>query len=254
MKTLEQIRIEIKQKEADVKNIVPPQHLSNKDKTRHKRLLRLLAAIESGQSVANRELRTALTDDEWDDFIARREHIKEARQEKMPDVLKDYIEKLKKADFLYMRARNTKTTKRSRRDINGNTGATRLEYKAESLYEDALIKLEEMFDGRYKEIEGELTTWFDRDIDLTHGSLLGADPSNIPRINVSKSQHCLTKGYKKHENEFEQRRDTKKDMVIQSLKTLLGIDETTNNENANKHTTGNAKLRELLQNDDDDII
>lgn len=252
MKTLEQIRNKIKQQEADVKSIAPPQHLSNKDKTRHKRLLRLLTAIESGESVANRELRTALTDDEWDDFIARKEHIAETRQDKMPDLIRDYMDILKKADFYYMRSLTTKTTERSRKDINGKVGRSRLGDKAESLYEDAYGKLEEMFDGTYVAQEQELRSWFDRDITFEHGSLIGCDTANIPRIKGSKSKHSQQISIK--QNEFEQRRDTKKHIIIQSLKTLLGIDETINYENTNKHTTGSVKLRELLQNDDDDII
>jgi len=254
MKTLEQIRDAIKQQEADVKNMALPEHLSNKEKTRHKRLLRLLTNIESGKSVANRELHTALTNDEWADFNNRKEHIKERNNMNMPEVLKDYMAKLKKADFYYMRAMNTKTTARSRRDLNGKAGAGRLEYKAEGLYEDALIKLEEMFDGRYKDIEGELTTWFDREIDLAHGSMLGADPSNIPRIKTSKSEHCLTKNFKHKDNEFEKRRDTKRDIIIQSLYALLKHDVEHSEMKTENTATGSKKLRELLQRDDDDII
>lgn len=250
MKTLEQIRDAIKQQEADVKNIAPPEHLSNKEKTRHKRLLRLLSAIESGKSVANRELQTALTDDEWADFNNRKEHIKERNNMNMPEVLIDYMETLKKADFFYMRAMNTKTTARSRRDENGRAGAGRLEYKAEGFYEDALIKLEEMFDGRYKDIEGELTTWFDRDIDLGHGSLLGADPNNIPRIKTSKSEHCLTRNDKHKDNEFEQRRDLKRDIIIQSLRSLLLSDnEKIETDTENEDLRGKA-LRQFLNNEE----
>lgn len=254
MRTLEQIREAIKQQEEDVKNIALPNHLPNKEKTRHKRLLRLLTAINSGRSVANRELQTALTEDEWADFNNRKEHIKERNNLNMPDVLRDYMEKLKKADFYYMRAMSTKTTARSRRDLNGKAGAGRLEYKAEGFYEDALIKLEEMFDGRYKDIEGELTTWFDRDIDLAHGSLLGADPINIPRIKTSKSQHCLTKNNKHKDNEFEQRRDIKKDVIIQSLYALLQPVTDSNKANKQNAVVRSDKLRELLQRDYDDEI
>lgn len=254
MKTFEQIRDAIKQQEADVKNMALPEHLSNKEKTRHKRLLRLLTNIESGKSVANRELHTALTNDEWADFNNRKEHIKERNNMNMPEVLKDYMAKLKKADFYYMRAMNTKTTARSRRDLNGKAGAGRLEYKAEGLYEDALTKLEEMFDGRYKDIEGELTTWFDREIDLAHGSMLGADPINIPRIKTSKSQHCLMKDDKHKDNEFEQRRDIKKDIIIQSLYALLRPEIDSNKANKQNAAVRSEKLRELLQRDEDNEI
>jgi hypothetical protein len=254
MNTLDEIRQKLRKNEVDAKSMTSSKRLNAKEKTRHKRLLKLLNILESGKDIANRELKVALTDDEWDEFNSRKKHIKERNNREMPKVLKAYMETLKKADFLYMRAMNTKTTKRSRRDAEGKAGAGRLEYKAEGLYEDALIKLEEMFDGRYKDIEGELTTWFDRDIDLAHGSLLGADPINIPRIRGSKSQHCLMKDHKLKENEFEQRRELKKNIVIQAIVTLLKDESEDNEKETSKGLTGSKRLRELLQSHDDNEI
>jgi hypothetical protein len=151
-----------------------------------------------------------------------------------------------------MRSLTTKTTERSKKDINGKVGRSRLGDKAESLYEDAYGKLEEMFDGTYVAQEQELRGWFDRDITFEHGSLLGCDTANIPRIKGSKSKHSQQNSIK--QNEFEQRRDTKKDIIIQSLKTLLGVEKHSNNENTKNYISGSAKLRQLLQDDEDDII
>lgn len=254
MTTLDDIRQKLRKNEVDVKSISSSKKLTPREKTRHKRLLKLVNKLESGKDIANRELQVALTDDEWDEFNSRKEHIKERNNREMPKVLKAYMETLKKADFLYMRAMNTKTTKRSRRDAEGKAGAGRLEYKAEGFYEDALLKLDEIFNSSDKSTEEELRSWFDRDIDMRPGYEPATSPVTIPRIRSSKSQHCLMKDYNLKDNEFEQRRELKKDIVTQAIITLLKHKSEDDQKETSKTNTGNKRLRELLQSDDDNEI
>ena len=65
--------------------------------------------------------------------------------------------------------------------------AYKLDSKCESLYEDALEILQEIVAA-----DASLQIWFDRNLDLEHGSLIDASLGNLPRLVTSRSIQKLS--------------------------------------------------------------
>ena len=92
-----------------------------------------------------------------------------------PSELKRYEEKLNKAQM-----------KRNRADAYHRKGrkaaAISLDAKSESVCEDALEILHEIVTA-----DPSLQLWFDRELDFSHGSLIDANLSSLPRLVTSRS-------------------------------------------------------------------
>lgn len=193
--------------------------LSVKEQTRKKRLERLIQRMDAGGDVARRDLETALTEGEWVAFEEIAKHEKTGKFfEKRPREFDRYIDILKKADFFSTRALTTQTTKRTKYDDLGRNGSARLNAKAESLYEDALIALEELLLGSEAHLAAELRSWLDRDVSFEASSTIYADPLSVPRVMGSKSSRA--QAHLDKVNLFELRRDNKKTALKTALDNL----------------------------------
>ena len=145
-----------------------------------KRLARLEAIADKlwrGENVQNRQLKTWLSEDEyacieaeWQEQLALREELKHK-----PSELKRYEEKLNKAQM--MRNRADAYHRKGRK-----AAASSLDAKCESLCEDALEILHEIVTA-----DQTLQLWFDRELDFSHGSLIDANLSSLPRLVTSRS-------------------------------------------------------------------
>jgi hypothetical protein len=117
----------------------------------------------------------------------------------MPSQLKSYIKLVSEADFL-----NSRYEKIQGSTIYGTvkyTNATIMKAgsKAESAYEDALERLDEIFSLSHGLERYELDLWMDRAIDFEKGidRTIDVQPETIPRVRGSKSVNALDSGLPK---------------------------------------------------------
>ena len=125
----------------------------------------------------NRQLQTWLSEDEYAQIEAEWQEQLELRSElkDKPSDLKRYEEKLREATFNYNRAEGYSSKGK-------HTTAKAFYSKSESLCEDALEILHEIVTA-----DPSLRLWFDRELDFSHGSLIDANLSSLPRLVTSRS-------------------------------------------------------------------
>lgn len=155
------------------------------------KLKKLIAKLDDGKEVSKRDLRNTIGQDGLEEYEALWEQEKERRSafDKKPEVIKEYEAILKKADFANSKADGIKLNKRSSRDMSGRYSNERLRGQAESIYEDALIRAEEIVTA-----DRSLIVWFDRELDFTVNGTLGADYALVPRIITSRSSTKVSSG------------------------------------------------------------
>ena len=118
MDTLEEIRKKLQQaQQANQSEYVAKLDFAEK-KRRLKRLKELFACLKSGEDITCRDLKNALTDEQWEEFEYNNQNIdvEDPDSSNRPDELRTYLDLLKKVDFYYNRAESTKKTERSRID------------------------------------------------------------------------------------------------------------------------------------------
>lgn len=152
---------------------------------------KLIAKLDSGKAVSIRDLRSALGDDGVKEYESRWQAELDRRTDfaQKPQVIKEYEDLLKKADFANNRADGIKISSRSKRDHNGMYSNERLRSTAESLYEDALERAQEIVSA-----DANMRIWFDRDVADTADGTLCADMAGVPRIVTSRGTNKITSG------------------------------------------------------------
>lgn len=150
----------------------------------------LLKKFDDGKNVSMRDMRTALGDKGVNEYESRWHAELDRRTvfADKPEVIKEYEEILKKADFAHARAEALKVGKRAKRDSYGRDSKARLRNSAESYCEDALVRLEEIIT-----VDSGMGIWFDRSLDFTVNGTLYADVALMPRVVTSRSVHNLMK-------------------------------------------------------------
>lgn len=113
--------------------------------------------------------------------------------ESMPSVLCDYMQYVKDGDK-YTRLANL-FRRSTKRDANGKTAYQRMETKAESYYEDAVMLLTNAIDTNPLrnpipdiQLSNEILRWLDRDVSCELGFEPDACITSVPRIRGSKSK------------------------------------------------------------------
>ena len=156
---------------------IPRNQLTSEETKRLTKLEAIATRLKRGENVQNRQLQTWLSEDEyaqieaeWQEQLALRETLKDK-----PSELKRYEEKLTEA--IMMRNRSDAYHRKGNK-----ASAYKLDSKCESLCEDALEILQEIVHH-----DVSLQTWFDRELDFGHGSLIDASIGNLPRIVTSRS-------------------------------------------------------------------
>ena len=152
-------------------------NLTREEQTRIAKLADIADKLKRGEHVQNRQLQNWLSEDEYAYIEAEWQEQLELRQElkDKPSELKRYEEKLNKAQM--MRNRADAYHRKGRK-----AAASSLDAKCESLCEDALEVLHEIVTA-----DQSLRFWFDRELDFSHGSLIDANLSSLPRLVTSRS-------------------------------------------------------------------
>ena len=217
MATLEEIRKKLQQaQQANQSESVAKLDPTEK-KRRLKRLKELFVRLKSGEDISRRDLKNALTDEQWEEFEYNNQNIdvEEPDSSNRPDELRTYLDLLKKADFYYYRAESTKKTERSRIDHLGRSGRKRLFDTADTYYERAIERLNEIFESCDGQTINEVLSHLDRPWALGDSPNLG--PNHMPRVRNSRSrfsdsQSGLTK--------FDLKRKYKRDAIESAIVAL----------------------------------
>ena len=172
------------------------------------RLAAINAAFDTtleGKTLRQAQLRRALTAVQLEEFAADVGSVVETSEilygDGMPQPLRDYNILLNKADLMWARYERTPSRPRfGRRRPAVQPRA--LEDRAESLYEDALERLDEIFSSAARgdwgrEMPDRLLRWMDRSFDLGVGGTVGPDPHAVPRVRGSKSIYAHDSGLPK---------------------------------------------------------
>ena len=163
----------------------------------------LLKQLVAGKTATVAQMRSALTQEQYDAYVrslTTEQHGSEIMYGNgMPDELRSYNTKLKAADFQqakYEKMSGLASTGRAR--YKHGTVSKALN-KAESLYESALERLEEIWGVATPAELYELQNWMDRDIDFYKGfdRTIGICVDSIPRVRGSKSHRALDSGLPK---------------------------------------------------------
>lgn len=157
----------------------------------------LMTDILNGVSVSTTRLRSVFSMSEYcsyTDMLKEIRHFSEILYEEMPEPLKKYNLLLNKADLM-----NGRYEKMAGTHTGNSTTRSKALNKAESMYEEALECLEEIYGmaerGDYgPEMRAKLDAWMDRPIEFGVTSNLGIDVVAIPRVRGSKSHHALDSG------------------------------------------------------------
>ena len=155
----------------------PRSELTAEEAKRLAKLEAIADKLKRGENVQNRQLRTWLSQDEYEQIAAEWDTQKLFREElkDKPIELTRYQDKLKEA--IMMRNRSDAYHRKGKK-----SAAYKLDSKCESLCEDALEILQEIVAA-----DASLQIWFDRNLDFGHGSLIDASLGNLPRLVTSRS-------------------------------------------------------------------
>ncbi len=161
MATLEEIRKRIQQSQQEQNSVAVSQLSTTEKKRRLKRLKELLARLKRGNDITRRDLKSVLTEKQWNDYEQANQYLSVDHSESIerPQELDAYLEKIKQADFFHARASSTPTTERSRMDGRNRSGRLRLYHQAEACYEDAVMYLCGVLDGHDQQLAQELRLW-----------------------------------------------------------------------------------------------
>ena len=217
MATLEEIRKKLQQAQQANQSEAVAKLDPTEKKRRLKRLKELFVRLKSGEDITRRDLQNALTAEQWEEFEYNNQNIdvEEPDSSNRPDELRTYLDLLKKADFYYYRAESTKKTERSRIDHLGRSGRKRLFDTADTYYERAIERLNEIFESCDAQTLNEVQAHLDRPWQL--GDSPNLCPNHMPRVRNSRSrfsdsQRRLTK--------FDLKRKYKRDAIESAIVAL----------------------------------
>jgi hypothetical protein len=117
----------------------------------------------------------------------------------MPNELRGYNTILHAADFQNNKFEKMSALKSTGRKNFSAQSITAASIKAESLYEDALERLGEIWSSATPAELYELQTWMDREIDFDNGfgMSMSIDCIGMPRVRGSRSSHAMDSGLPK---------------------------------------------------------
>ena len=153
-----------------------------------KKIKVLLKKLKDGRSVSIRDLRNTLGEQAVAEYESEWQLEQDTRLkvEDKPQIIKDYEALLKRADFSENKADGVKVSLRDKKDHHNRNSQVRLRNTAESLYEGALIKAEEIVTAN-----PSYRIWFDRELDFTPNGDLYTSSCKVPRIVTSRSPNKL---------------------------------------------------------------
>lgn len=174
-----------------------------KQVTKLAQLNQLLEQLVAGKSIATAQVKSALTLEQYKEYqykLATDQDPSEINySDGIPDELRGYNRKLKAADFQQGKyEKMSSLASIGRAKYKHGTVGKALD-KAESLYETALERLQELWETGSPADLYELQNWMDRDIDFDaeNDRTIGICVDSIPRVRGSKSSHALDSGLPK---------------------------------------------------------
>jgi hypothetical protein len=176
------------------------------DVTEFNRLTMLNVYMESivnNKNVSDRRLQSALTAQQYAEYVeslTTEAHPAEIMYGNgMPIELRDYNAKLHTADFQNNKFEKMSALKSTGRKKYSAQSVTAASNKAESLYEDALERLGEIWSSATPAELYELQNWMDREIDFDNGfgMSMSVDCIGMPRVRGSRSSHAMDSGLPK---------------------------------------------------------
>ena len=214
----------------------------------------MLEKMLLNKNVSNKQMQSTLTAEEYANYIASLDLISHPSEimygDGMPSELRDYNMYVRRADFQNNKFEKMHGEKTFRKKNYTTASIAAASNKAESLYEDALERLREIWGAASHAERFELQNWLDREIDVEEGanSQLSIDCGGIPRVRGSKSKNALDSGLPKLS-----RRLKRKECQLQALRSAaceiafeVEVVVETKNTSALRD-----KLRSLLNRNDD---
>ena len=207
--------------------------LTATEQKRANKLQEVISDLENDRHVQNRKLQTWLSADEFAMIDAewQQEQTHRSIYKDKPKLVQEYEAKVAKADFFFNRSEHF--------SLNGKGAqAKKLWHLAESTYEKALERLEEII-----EQHPELQIWFDRETQSSVDNDTSIDPDSIPRVVTSRSPKC------RHNLSTRTIRDIKLGVAQDALRNLLYTSK-----DDPSTSSSSAKLEALLRLPDDGLI
>ena len=162
-----------------------------------------MKSIVSNKNVSDRHVQSALTAQQYAEYVeslTTEAHPAEIMYGNgMPSELRDYNAKLHAADFQNNKFEKMSALKSTGRKKYSAQSVTAASNKAESLYEDALERLGEIWSSATPAELYELQNWMDREIDFDNGfgMSMSIDCIGMPRVRGSRSSHAMDSGLPK---------------------------------------------------------
>jgi hypothetical protein len=169
-----------------------PKSLRNDPEKREKRIKELIERLKAKKHVQNRNIEAVLTPEQWADCntaLKEAEGVGDGAVVAYPVELDSYFELVKAADFEHVKMMHLLNNEASLK--SGAVG--RLSSGAESLYEHAQERLDEILRNCLPQQRSAMEYWLDRQVeyDPETGKIdVGLDPQSIPRKRGSRSHHA----------------------------------------------------------------
>jgi hypothetical protein len=156
--------------------------------TRKERLKELVKKAQNGEEITKRDFEIAVGKVFSKLYKQRWAEQKDLRDIEVPSEVKEYQAILQEALMMYGRYEQYSPDKRSKTNtiVDRFKVVEELGNKAESLFEDAMTRLEEIITA-----DQSLRIWFDRDIDFSFDTDLSFGFEGMPRVITSKSPENL---------------------------------------------------------------
>ena len=215
------------------------------------KLQKLIVQLEillAGKNVSDKRMQAVMTAEEYAEYVASLDMLMHQSEieygDGMPSELKDYKAKLQKADFQNNKFEKMHGEKEFGKKNYTSATITKMSSRAESLYEDALERLGEIWSAASPAEQYELQKWMDREIDFDKGtdSTINAEAGGVPRVRGSKSGHALDSGLPKLSKRLK-----RKECQLQALRTAacaIAFEQQKQEEVATQESTD--RIRDLL--------
>jgi hypothetical protein len=174
------------------------------DNIKLKSLTRINAQIERvlhGGSTTTAQLRTLLTQQQYEDYTASLTDIRDNTElmygDGMPQELADYNAMLKRADFAFGKAEKMSGMQNAGLRKYKMGAVAKVASQSQSLYERAVERLEEIFSDVSGEDKIRLEHWMDREVLFGADGNTSIDCEGVPRVRGSKSHYAQDAGLPK---------------------------------------------------------
>jgi hypothetical protein len=178
---------------------IPFRELSEAEYAQLRLIKSALVSVIEQRAVHKRKMLAALGKDQYVEYVQSYDmdisHVESDwfSTDSMPSILYDYMQYVKDGDK-YTRLANL-FRRSTKRDANGKTAYQRMETKAESCYEEAVMLLTNAIDTNPLrnpmpdvQLSNEIQRWLDRDVSCELGFEPDACITGVPRIRGTKSK------------------------------------------------------------------